>query len=72
MRTNLSPIEIDDHVIPPGYDIVINIYSLHHNPAVWGEDHMTFKPERFTRENAEKRNPFAFCPFSAGPRYDAL
>jgi cytochrome P450 family 4 subfamily B polypeptide 1/leukotriene-B4 20-monooxygenase/phylloquinone omega-hydroxylase len=68
-RVNLSSIEIDNHVIPAGSNILIGIYSLHHNPTVWGEDHMTFKPERFTRENVEKRNPFAFCPFSAGPRY---
>ncbi|XP_048752320.2 cytochrome P450 4F1-like [Ostrea edulis] len=68
MRVNLSPIEIDNHVIPAESNISISIYSLHHNPAVWGEDHMTFKPERFTKENVEKRNPFAFCPFSAGPR----
>lgn len=69
MRVNLSPIEIDNHVIPAESNIAISINSLHHNPAVWGEDHMTFKPERFTKENVEKRNPFAFCPFSAGPRY---
>jgi cytochrome P450 len=69
MRVNLSPIKIENHVIPAKSMITINIYNLHHNPAVWGEDHMTFKPERFTKANVEKRNPFAFCPFSAGPRY---
>jgi cytochrome P450 len=69
MRVNLSPVEIENHVIPAESIIAISIYSLHHNPAVWGEDHMAFKPERFTKANVEKRNPFAFCPFSAGPRY---
>lgn len=30
---------------------------------------MEFKPERFNRDNSEKRDSFAFCPFSAGPRF---
>lgn len=27
-----------------------------------------FKPERFSADSAEKINPFAYVPFSAGPR----
>ncbi|XP_061196670.1 cytochrome P450 4F3-like [Saccostrea echinata] len=68
MRINQSPITANNHVIPAGSDVIISIYSLHHNVEVWGEDHMQFKPDRFTKENIEKRDSFAFCPFSAGPR----
>ncbi|XP_062592665.1 ultra-long-chain fatty acid omega-hydroxylase-like [Saccostrea cucullata] len=68
LRNNQSTITVDNQAIPAGSTIVINIYSLHHNAEVWGEDHMKFKPERFTKENMEKRDSFAFCPFSAGPR----
>lgn len=68
-RVNTQPIKVDDVTIPPGTIILINFYALHHNPTVWGQDHMEFKPERFNRDNSEKRDSFAFCPFSAGPRF---
>ncbi|XP_061163545.1 cytochrome P450 4F8-like isoform X3 [Saccostrea echinata] len=67
-RVNSHPIQVDGCEIPTGSIILLNFYSLHHNPTVWGEDHMEFKPKRFTKEHSEKRDPFAFCPFSAGPR----
>ena len=30
---------------------------------------MEFIPERFSKENAAKMDPYQFVPFSAGPRY---
>ncbi|XP_065934057.1 cytochrome P450 4F8 isoform X2 [Magallana gigas] len=68
LRENQAPITIDNHVIPAGSCVAISIYCLHHNPAVWGQNHMDFRPERFTKENIRKMDPFAYCPFSAGPR----
>lgn len=35
---------------------------------IWGQDADEFKPERFTKENFEKIHPFAYSPFSRGPR----
>lgn len=54
-RVNTQPIKVDDVTIPPGTIILINFYALHHNPTVWGQDHMEFKPERFNRDNSEKK-----------------
>lgn len=71
-RNNTVPLNIEGHTIPPGTFVVANIWCLHHNPAVWGPDHMQYKPERFSKDNLAKLDSFAFLPFSAGPRYIIL
>ncbi|KAL3862149.1 hypothetical protein ACJMK2_008137 [Sinanodonta woodiana] len=59
--------QIDGHILPAGTTVVIDLYMLHHNEEVW-ERPMEFIPERFSKENASKIDPFQFIPFSAGHR----
>ncbi|PFX28895.1 Cytochrome P450 4F4 [Stylophora pistillata] len=66
-RTLDKSYEIAGKLVPQGTWIMINAYALHHNPHVW-EDPETFDPLRFTVENKEERSPYAYIPFSAGPR----
>ncbi|KAM6218091.1 cytochrome P450 4F2-like [Rhynchocyon petersi] len=57
----------DGRVVPKGVLCLISIFETHHNPSVW-PDPEVYDPFRFDLENAEKRSPLAFIPFSAGPR----
>ncbi|PNP47752.1 hypothetical protein THARTR1_10437 [Trichoderma harzianum] len=47
-----------------GTDIILNLWGLHHDKDIWGDDVDQFKPERF----ADKRFTWDFVPFLGGPR----
>ncbi|KAM9242461.1 LOW QUALITY PROTEIN: cytochrome P450 4B1 [Dugong dugon] len=58
---------VDGRSLPAGSLISLHMYALHRNGTVWPNPEV-FDPLRFTPENAAGRHPFAFMPFSAGPR----
>ncbi|XP_038050782.1 cytochrome P450 4F11-like [Patiria miniata] len=67
-RTLLEPYTVDGVTLPEGTMVGLSFHQLHHNPTVWGDDHMEFKPSRFLPEDLSKMDPFCFAPFSAGAR----
>lgn len=61
-------LRVDDWTIPAGTEIVIPIFKLHRNKAIWGERSEEFDPDNFLPERCAKRHPYAYIPFSGGIR----
>ncbi|XP_030079681.1 cytochrome P450 4d1-like [Drosophila hydei] len=67
-RKVLQECEINGKIIPAGTNIGICPLFLGRREDLFSEPN-TFKPERFdVVTSAEKLNPYAYIPFSAGPR----
>lgn len=59
--------EIGGYKIPTGASVSMQLYAVHRNEDYF-PDPDAFKPERFQTDASVGRHPFAFVPFSAGPR----
>jgi cytochrome P450 family 4 len=53
--------------IPSGCTVLMHIYFLHRNSDQFPNPEK-FDPDNFLPERAAKRHPYAYIPFSAGPR----
>ncbi|KAK9744644.1 Cytochrome P450 [Popillia japonica] len=60
-------ITLGEYKIPASTNITLHIYALHHLPETFPNPNK-FDPERFFPENSQNRHPYAYLPFSAGPR----
>ncbi|KAK6185816.1 hypothetical protein SNE40_007964 [Patella caerulea] len=67
VRHSDQDVQVSGKTLPKDTMIVVSIYGVHHNLTLW-EDSLKFQPERFSPDNIDKIDPFAFLPFSAGPR----
>ncbi|XP_051155980.1 cytochrome P450 4C1-like [Leptopilina boulardi] len=66
-RLLTKDIELDGFTVPKGTNLGLHIFCLHRDPEIW-PDPLKFDPDRFLPENCRNRNPYAYIPFSAGPR----
>lgn len=66
-RKTTENIKMGDVILPNGSDVFFLPYATHRIPHIYPEPEK-FDPDRFSPENSEKRHPFAYIPFSAGPR----
>ena len=61
---------VDGFLLTEGTWVAVSLYGVHHHPEFW-PDPYEFRPSRFEAgANADKGStlPFAFVPFSGGPR----
>ncbi|CAD6209007.1 GSCOCT00003654001.2-RA-CDS [Cotesia congregata] len=66
-RDVTDDIQLRDYFIPKDVMAHVHIYDLHRDPNFW-PDPLRYDPDRFIPENSYGRHPFAYVPFSAGPR----
>ncbi|XP_075979842.1 cytochrome P450 4C1-like [Anticarsia gemmatalis] len=64
-RTITEDFMLDDLKIVKGSEVAVHIYDLHRREDLYTNPE-EFRPERFL--NGEVIHPYAFVPFSAGPR----
>jgi cytochrome P450 len=66
-RTAMRDIEVGGYRVEAGTMLIVGIYALHRDPALW--DHPTeFDPDRFSPRNSEGRDRWQYLPFGGGPR----
>ncbi|XP_055953328.1 cytochrome P450 4c3-like isoform X2 [Argiope bruennichi] len=66
-RENDQDFKVLNHTVEKGTICVILFTALHRDPEVF-PDPEKFDPDRFLPENCAGRHPYAYTPFSAGPR----
>ena len=57
----------DGKIFPAHVNVGLLIYAACRDPDYFTDPH-EFKPERFLNDSLNLINPFAYVPFSAGPR----
>lgn len=66
-RVAKDDIEVDGYRVQAGTMVVVGIYALHRDPALWTNPR-AFDPDRFSKQNSVGRDRWQYLPFGAGPR----
>ena len=72
-RESMETCTVAGYCIPAKTRLIVNAWAIGRDPAVWGDDALEFKPERFmpggSHENIDLRGQdFELIPFGAGRR----
>jgi cytochrome P450 len=66
-RSSNEPDRLGNYYLSANALILVFYHGVHHNSRIWNNPEV-FDPERFTPERMAGQHPFAYVPFSAGPR----
>ncbi|XP_069680185.1 cytochrome P450 4C1-like [Periplaneta americana] len=66
-RELTKEIEIGGYTLPAGAVVLVFLYLIHRNPEHFPNPEK-FDPDNFLPERIARRHPYAYMPFSAGPR----
>nr|CAD7267401.1 unnamed protein product [Timema shepardi] len=66
-RTLSEDVPMGKVTLPKGCQVIITPYATHRIPYIYPNPEK-FDPDRFLPENMRGRHPYAYIPFSAGPR----
>uniref|UniRef100_A0A182NDT9 Uncharacterized protein n=1 Tax=Anopheles dirus TaxID=7168 RepID=A0A182NDT9_9DIPT len=67
-RAPVKEVQAREFTIPSGAIVLIPFLKIHRDKTIWGPDAEVFNPENFLPERCAERHPYAFIPFSQGPR----
>ncbi|XP_039312577.1 cytochrome P450 4C1 isoform X1 [Solenopsis invicta] len=59
--------QIQSYLVPSGTILHLNIIDIHRDSNFWPNPDV-FDPDRFLPDKIQKRHPYSYLPFSAGPR----
>lgn len=67
-RKTSAPLKLKRCTVPADSVLHIKTYEIHRDVKFWGNDANEFNPDRFEYENFKNIHPYAYFPFSNGPR----
>ncbi|GAB0099521.1 hypothetical protein DMENIID0001_153930 [Sergentomyia squamirostris] len=67
-RVVRDTIKLGDYTIPKETNLILPIWIMHRDKEAWGPTAEEFDPNRFLPENYKHIHPYAYIPFTAGPR----